>query len=137
MAQSSTSGQRLVGVEREVACLELRKAGLSYRAIAARLNIGKSSAHRAVTRALRKLNEKSTEETDEYRRLQSERLDDLLENLWPNRHKPQYVDRILRVLERRAKLYGLDAPTKSEIAVAGGGPLEIEYINDWRTRGSE
>ncbi len=36
------------------------------------------------------------------------------------------IDRGLRILERRARLLGLEAPVKAEIAGPGGGPIEIE-----------
>jgi len=129
MSESKASVQTLRGRQREIACLELRMAGRTYRAIAAELNISKSGAYHAVMRALRRLNEKSAEATAEVRTLEVQRLDDLLENLWPYRHKPAYVDRILRVMERRARLLGLDAPTKSEVTGSDGGP--IEYHLDW------
>lgn len=137
MGHSATSGQVLRGLEREVACLELRKSGLSYRAIAAQLNISKSGAHNAIVRALGRLNAKNAEETRDLRMLEAERLDDLLGNLWPNRQRPIYVDRILRIMERRARLFGLDAPTRAEISADATATLTIEYINDWRTRSLE
>jgi len=125
VSETASSARKLRGIEREIACLRLRKAGLSYRAIAAELNISPSGAYKAVTRALRKLNEKSAEATAEVRALEVQRLDDLLENLWPYRHKPAYVDRILRVMERRARLLGLDAPERREIT--GGMEIEIGW----------
>jgi len=129
MADSRASQQILRGREREVACLELRKAGLTYAAIGERLGISESGAWRAVNRALDRLMDKIGEEAESVRTLELQRLDDLLENLWPYRHKPAYTDRILRVMERRARLLGLDAPTKSEIMGSDGGP--IEYHLDW------
>ena len=36
---------------------------------------------------------------------------------------PVFLDKILGVIDRRAKLLGLDAPTKSELTGAGGGPI--------------
>jgi len=125
MSESKASVQTLRGRQREIACLELRMAGLTYRAIAAKLGISKSGAYHAVMRALRRLNEKSAEATAEVRTLEMQRLDDLLETLWPYRHKPTYVDRILRVMERRARLLGLDAPERREIS--GGMEIEIGW----------
>jgi hypothetical protein len=54
--------------------------------------------------------------------------------LWPQVLKGNQgaIDRALRVMERRAKLLGLDAPTRQEVTGAEGGALRIEYVNDWR-----
>jgi hypothetical protein len=35
------------------------------------------------------------------------------------------VDTVLRLMDRRAKLNGLDMPTKAEVTGAGGGPLQM------------
>lgn len=45
----------------------------------------------------------------------------------------EWLDRRLKVKERRAKLLGLDAPSKVEASGPGGGPLRVEYVNDWRS----
>jgi len=44
----------------------------------------------------------------------------------------EWIDRRLKVKERRAKLLGLDAPAKVEASGPGGAPLRVEYVNDWR-----
>jgi len=45
---------------------------------------------------------------------------------------PSFLAGVERCIERRCKLLGLDAPTKQEISGAGGGSINIEYVNDWR-----
>jgi len=125
MADSRASQQILRGRAREAACLELRKAGLTYAAIGERLGMSESGAWRAVMRALKRLMERINEQAEDVRTLEVQRLDDLLETLWPYRHKPAYVDRILRVMERRARLLGLDAPERREIS--GGMEIEIGW----------
>jgi hypothetical protein len=42
------------------------------------------------------------------------RLDGMLRGLWPDARKGSHgaVDRVLKIMERRAKLLGLDAPVK-------------------------
>lgn len=112
MAHSKGSEQTIRGRERELAALALRKEGLTYAEIAERLGISESGAHAAVMRALRRLFEKVNEEAEQVRTLELQRLDDLLMALWPKRHLPHYVDRILHIMERRSKLLGLDAPSK-------------------------
>jgi hypothetical protein len=51
--------------------------------------------------------------------------------LWPQVAKGNQgaVDRVLRIMERRAKLLGLDAPTKADVT-SGGQPLTFRVVYD-------
>lgn len=110
MAESMTSEKRLVELDKQRRALELRKAGLGFEAIARRLGYrGPSGAYYAVkTAMLRTLREPA----DELRQLEVARLDDLLAGLWLEARQGNVakVDRVLRIMERRAILLGLDAP---------------------------
>ncbi len=94
--------------------LELRIAGGSYRVIARELRVSVNTAHRYVVHALGDVRQLTAERAHALRVLDSERLDSLLLQLWPKRSNPRVVDSILRILERRAKLWGLDAPTRMQ-----------------------
>jgi hypothetical protein len=110
-----TSEKRLTAVERQRAALELRKAGKSYEAIAQELGYGgPSSAHNAVKAALRKTLQ---EPADDLRALEVARMDAMLDGLWPKvlDGNPRAVEVAIKVLERRARLLGLDAPQKINI----------------------
>jgi len=117
--ESATSKRKMKGLERERAALELRKAGATYRAIGEALGITPVGAYRAVMRAIAKLNARVLEEAEAVRRLELERLDDLLLAMWPQAKKGNQgaVDRVLRIMERRARLLGIDAPVKQELDV--------------------
>lgn len=107
------NSQRAIEAQaRQLQALELRKAGIGYNAIAAQLGYSsRSGAHKAVMTALRKTLQ---EPADEVRKLELERLDALLAELWKKKEKLLYIDRILRLMERKAKLLGLDAPQRTE-----------------------
>lgn len=130
--EAKTSKRRIVGLERQLRALELRKAGYSYRAIAEELGISVSAAYRATTRALKRLNEKTQEEAEVVRRLELERLDDLLLAMWPKAQNGDQgaVDRILRIMERRARLLGLDAPLKEETDIGTALAQILERLAD-------
>jgi hypothetical protein len=112
--ESKTSERRLEAAEKQRKALELRKAGTPFEVIARELGYrGPSSAYNAVMSALRKTLQ---EPADEVRNLELTRLDNLLLKLWHRALAGRYtaIDRVLKILERRAKLLGLDAPVKVE-----------------------
>ncbi len=118
MADGKQGGQnpqrRLEAHWRTLKALELRLAGKGYQAIADELRYkSPASAFKAVQRALKATLQ---EPADELRRLELSRLDELFDSLWERRHQAHVVDRLLSIMERRAKLLGLDAPTKVDIS---------------------
>ncbi len=112
MPESMTSEKRLSELDKQRRALELRKAGLGFEAIASRLGYrGPSGAYYAVASAMRRTLQ---EPADELRALELARLDDLLAGLWLDARQGNVakIDRVLRIMERRATLLGLDAPKK-------------------------
>ena len=114
--------------EREKRALELRKAGLSYAQIAEKLGYADpSGAHKAVMRALDKLVPK--EDVEKVRRLELARLDAIAIKLWKQIVEEgdiQAVNAYLRVMERRARYLGLDAPQKvAPTDPSGKKPLRL------------
>jgi len=116
-----------IAAERRVQSLELRKRGLSYRAIGRELGISEAQAHRDVHKVLDEFAALERESGEKIRRIELMRLDAMVKGLWDGieRGDPSSVTSALRVSERRARLLGLDAPTKSEVTGADGGPLAV------------
>ena len=113
-------------LERQLKALELRKAGVGYDEIAKALGFKwKSGAFAAVKRALKEV---KREPCQELIVLEAERLDKMQTALWAKAIRGDYgaVDRILRIMERRAELLGLDAPEKQEVS----GTLEIVVVRE-------
>ena len=111
-----TSARRLMKAEKLPKVLELRRQGLSYEKIGNQLGIHFTTAHHWVRDLMRELAQQASETAEEVRQLEEQRLDEMLEPLWP---KAQAGDiradeMVLRIMERRARLRGLDAPTKVE-----------------------
>jgi hypothetical protein len=97
--------------DQAVQIFNLRKAGATFREIAEKLGYADQSGPYWVFKRLLKSQVK--EAVDEVKQLELARLDELLLRLWPRqedkgRVKLQVVDRILKLMERRAKLLGLD-----------------------------
>lgn len=109
-----SSAAKALSLQRQQAALELRRAGQGYTEIANRLGIGKSQAHRLVQAGLAETKEQIAAEAGELKAEELSRLDGMLAGLWTDARKGNHgaVDRVLRIMERRAKLLGLDAPVK-------------------------
>jgi len=124
-AGSKGSKRRIIAREREKRAMELRLAGATYAQIGEALGISAQAAHKAVMRALDRINEKLAEDAQKVLRLELERLDKMLLALWPQAQRGNQgaVDRILRIMERRARLLGLDAP--HNVNVSAAEPLQI------------
>src|SRR5262245_26206534 len=71
------TGTRETAAARRQQALELRKAGASYRAIGAQLNISEAQAHRDIKAALARLAELELASADELRTMELARLDRL------------------------------------------------------------
>jgi len=126
--ESKTSKRRLKARERWLAALELRKKGWTFERIADELGYaGPAASYKAVMSAL---GEANREPVTELRELEAARLDHmqdkLSENIGPDKDDGlPVVDRLLRIMDRRAKLLGLDQPLKSEVEHTVKGPLVI------------
>jgi len=114
--------------ERHLQALELRKAGVTYEVIATQLGYANASgARKAVVSAL-----KATlrEPAAELRELELARLDAMLLPLWRpvQAGDEKAVDRALRIMERRARLLGLDRKT-AEGEVPDTVKVVVEYLD--------
>jgi hypothetical protein len=117
---------KLASHDRKLQALELRKAAVSYQQIADQLGYRSASgAFNAVKAAL-----KATlrEPANELRDLEVARLDAMLLVLWRRVQSgdEKAVDRVLRIMERRARLLGLDAPRRQELSGPDGKPLAFD-----------
>jgi hypothetical protein len=148
MTQTSKKLAMEERLERE---LTLRRRGASYRQIARDVNTSAATVHRDIVGELARLARKNEGKTAEWRELELQRLDALdvvASNILATRHitvsngrvvidprtaQPftdddvtlRAIAALLRISERRARLLGLDAPTKQEISGSGDSPLEI------------
>lgn len=114
MTQSKTAPAKALSLQRQAQALELRRMGKGFAEIAAALGIGKSQAHRLVVAGMADAREQVAAQADDLRTEEVSRLDGMLAGLWPSARKGGVaaVDRVLKIMERRARLLGLDAPVK-------------------------
>ena len=107
-----TSPKMIKGKERAAQALELRKAGLSLQVIADQMGYSDpSGAHKAIKRAMdRMVREPATELIE----MELARLDSIFTEVYRAARQGSLgaIDRCLRIMERRARLLGIDAPQK-------------------------
>ena len=123
--ESKTSEHRITAKERAAEALNLRRAGADYRTIATRLGYKSvSGAYDAVAKALKEITREPAEAVLE---LELDRIDRLFLTYWPKATggDVKALDRVVKLMERRAKLLGLDAPVKQEFS--GGVGLALDF----------
>lgn len=111
---NATDRGKMRGYNRELEAVKLRTAGFTYQQIADQLDYaGPQGAYEAVKAILAR---REQEAVDELRKIQHERLDTALRGIWPKVMKgdPKAVLAFLKIEERRARLEGVDSPTKIE-----------------------
>jgi hypothetical protein len=132
--------RELALTELKIQIFALRRQGASYQRIATQLKCSTNFAHKVVQEATDELNADLALTREQWRALELERIDALLVRLegWlregrevkesPDgrttivtlqRPTAGYIFAYLRALERRAKLLGLDAPTRVELSEHG------------------
>lgn len=135
MAEVADRRKQLVAYRRQgVRYDDQRIADLGYNSPAA--------ARKDLVRALEQARDEQAAEVSVYRQEENERLDALLEAAWPRATRPhpildregnvvgeeidvRAVDTILRLMDRRAKLNGLDAPVRTELSGPDGGAVPL------------
>jgi len=104
-------------IEKERKVLEMRLAGITFELIAKQVGFASAGAcYNAYKRALvRTLQEPA----DAVREAEIARLDRLMQGVWTQalRGETRSVDAVLRIMDRRARLLGLDAPIKQQLEV--------------------
>lgn len=120
--KGKSEDQRLL--ERRQMVWDLRVAGATYRQIAEKLKVSHVTVHKDCMITMAERQAQMAELIDGYVAMENERLDALLLGLWPAARKgdPESVRAAVRVMERRAKLLGLDQPTKTEHT---GAPIVV------------
>ena len=114
---------------RQFQALKLRAQGLTYHEIAEKLAVHTNTAAKYVREALSDLREDATEATQELRELEELRLDRMLASVSEAAFSGDLkaIETVLKLMERRAKLRGTDAPDRSmNVSLVGRTQAELE-----------
>lgn len=129
MARNQTSARRMAAAAKCQAAVELRRSGMTYEAIAEQVGCSRALAFKYVKATLDKVIAQTAEAAAAVLRLELDRLDLLLAALWGDAlvGNVAAVDRVLKIMERRAKLLGLDAKPETPPA-DDGGTIAEQYL---------
>ena len=106
-----TEEQAIIDTE----ALKLRSRVATFQQIADRMGCSKGAAYQRVSRALAAIPQEAVEE---YRKLECERLDNLLTiamHQAMTKNSMPAIDRCVLLMERKSKLMGYDAPVRQQV----------------------
>jgi hypothetical protein len=112
---ATTPGRVRTQLETMQQAAQLRAAGLSFREIGQALSIDHTWARTLVLKALEAV---TYEAADLMRVQEGQRLDQLQRAVWAQAIQGDYraIAAALKIMERRARLFGLDAPIQVEVS---------------------
>jgi predicted transcriptional regulator len=116
---------------RRVRALELRIQGQPFRAIGRELGVSHARVVQYVQQSLAALAAQEQAHAQAQRQLDLERIDRALAGVMPKAEAGDAaaVQSLCRLLERRAKLLGLDAPTRSVVAGDPEAPITVAAVS--------
>ncbi|MDI6898856.1 MAG: helix-turn-helix domain-containing protein [Methanolinea sp.] len=120
MSHNKTSKRSLVSEEKRQRALDLRRAGVPYRDIAREIGVSPGQAYKYVVSGLRQIRERNAELAEDVRTLERLRLDNLFQHAFNAvlQGDLSAIDRCIKVMDRRARMDGLDAPSRSEVTAS-------------------
>jgi hypothetical protein len=111
---------------------ELRLAGLNFRQIAEQVGCSHVTAIKHFRKALEERSARVDELKEKHVVVELERLEKIILAHWPDRGRPQNAAIILRCMDTKSRLLGLNAPTKVEHDHKG--TIEVEDAEARRKR---
>lgn len=104
----------LLDEQRRLQILNMRVAGFSHSQIAQAVHLSPNNISQIIAKELAKTRALADQALEDLRSLEVARLDEAVRALWPKAMTghPRSIEIILKVMERRAKLLGLDAPER-------------------------
>lgn len=125
--KAEARARRIIGQETQAKAVEFRKRGMTFRAIAQQLGISFQGVHKAVKKAMDQLKAQVYVDISTIRTMELEKLDTVEMGMWPGASKGNHnaANAILKAMERRAKMLGIDTPEKLANTDSHGNDLPI------------
>lgn len=118
------SAQEAVNAAKRDAILKARMKGLTFADIGKQLGVSKQAAHKTFALAMEALAAETRGTAEQYRNLELARLDEMQAGLHANAMSGDHLaaTALIKIMDRRAKLLGLDARAELDVT-SGGKPL--------------
>lgn len=123
---NKTSVKMIESQQKRTRAWELRVRGWNIREIARELRVTRETAHRYLIRETEEMATRRRELADHYVDCSLDQIDTVLRralDLLDAESDMAAAQVVLRAIERKARLLGLDAPTRIEATGAAGAPL--------------
>lgn len=127
----ASKAQQAFTAERRAKAIKMKIDGASYSEIATALGYSsRSAAHMDVKRSLEKHVIEEGLAIEAWRELELSRLDTLQQAIWPKAMSgdPRAIEASLKILDRRAKLLGLDSPVRLEVLTVDALDAQIQRL---------
>ena len=117
--QKKNSKDALEDEARRAEAVGLRLSGMTYKEIGEEMGYSEVRAHAVVTKELAGVREDRNETINEVREVELARLDKLTFGVWTDATlgDDEKIKSVLKLMERRAKMLGLDAPKRIDTNV--------------------
>ncbi|MCB1773861.1 MAG: hypothetical protein KDI88_09610 [Gammaproteobacteria bacterium] len=122
MTESATSARRAKAAERRREALKMRIEGKTLQQIGDALGITRQAAGKSIRAALIQLGEETREDSETLRALQQARIEHAIRMVWPDIENGRLtaIDRLVKLLDQQARLFGLYAPTRTALTDPSG-----------------
>lgn len=137
-----TTQSKIAQAKRRAQIMHLRMYGdgsgrrMTHREIAEKLDCSVGTVYNNVRDAIDELQAETKEYAIAIRQKDVDTCEEIINIMMPkvrNDQDPQAAATILKAIERKAKLLGNDAPAKSELTGADGGPIVVTKYADMAT----
>ncbi|WP_327358454.1 hypothetical protein [Streptomyces sp. NBC_01304] len=128
---AASKAQQAKTAKRRALAVDMRLAGKQFQTIADTLGYASpAAAHMDIKRALEANRKQVEQAAEELRSVEAMRLDQLQEAVWGTALKGEVkaVEVALKVIDRRVKLFGLDAPQHVALSGSNGEPIQIAAV---------
>lgn len=114
--------------DRRAKVWQLRIAGATIHQIAQELGVSDTTIEHDIRLTVKQLTEQRLDAAEDWRQLHLQRMEALLLGVWQQARAgdPAAMKAALDVMNRQAQLLGLDAPKRTELTGADGGPIELD-----------
>lgn len=128
---AASKARQAITAQRRTKAINLRLTGMDWTTIAEQLGYAdRGAACKDVTRALERHVAEEGQAVEVWRELELGRLDSLQQSVWPKAMDgdPRAIEAALKILDRRAKLLGLDSAIKLEVLTVDAIDAQLQLL---------